>query len=99
MEIGYEEKYDILGIIINNKYEYSHTVEVKPLFVIDIDKNKNIAAMEFVDISKQLKTTPQHIKTAKIKPFIECYEYSCKVGINIELKNGKKEEIWGQVYL
>ena len=99
MEIGYEDKFDVLGIVLEDDYEYDHSIEVKPLFIADIDKENRIVALEIVDVAREFGVTAQHIKTADIKPFVDCKEFCCKVGVRFKFLNGREEEISGGVIL
>lgn len=99
MDIGYEEKFDVLGIVLKDDYEYDHSIEVKPLFIADIDTNNEIVALELVDVARGFGVTSQHIKTADIKPYVKCGEFGCRVGVKFKFLNGREEEIYGGVFL
>ena len=99
MEIGYEEKFDVLGIILKDNYKFKQTLEVEPLFVVDIDKNNKIVAMEIIDIARRFGVTTQHIKSADIKPFVLYKEGLCEVGVDFEFLNGRRERIFGKVVI
>lgn len=99
MEIGYEDKFDVLGIVLEDDYEYDRSIEVKPLFIADIDKKNRIVALEIVDVAREFGVTSQQIKTADIKPFVDCKEFCCKVGVRFKFLNGREEEICGGVIL
>ena len=99
MDIGYEDKMDILGIVLKDDYEYDRSVEVEPLFIADIDKEGDIVALEIIDIARRFGVTGQHIKTADIKTDIENGEYCSHIEVYFEFFNGRKEEIKGSVVL
>lgn len=79
MEVGYEEKFDQLAIILQDDYDYDRSIEVEPGFIIDLDKKNHIVAIEIIDCSMQINKDSQYIKDAKINAFIEVYEYSYKI--------------------
>lgn len=90
MEVGYEEKYDILGIIIPNaKYTVERTVEVDGGFLLDVDKNDNVVQIEIHNICNRIDVSPDYIKRAKVDVYIEPYEFTYV--IIISFNDGEKE--------
>lgn len=86
MEVGYEERYDQLAIILKDDYEYKTSVEVDSNFIIDLDKKNHIVAIEIIDCSIQINKDHEYVKNAKVEVFIEVYEYSYK--IIVDFNNG-----------
>ena len=99
MDIGYEDKMDILGIVLKDDYEYDRSVEVEPLFIADIDKEGDIVALEIIDIARRFGVTGQHIKTADIDVKIETGKHCSYIEVFFKLSNGKKSKITGSVLL
>lgn len=89
MEIGYEKKLDLLGIMLEPDYEYDTSVEVEAGFIIDLDKNNKLVAIEIVGCSKKIDETPDYVEKADIKVFVDVYEFSYK--IIISFNDGEKE--------
>ena len=89
MEIGYEESIDDLGIILLNEYKYDHSIEVKPGFIVDVDKNNKLCSIEILDCSKRINESKEYVKDAKIEVFVEIYEFSYQ--IIISFNDGEKE--------
>lgn len=87
MEIGYEEKFDQLAIILKDDYEYKTSIEVDSNFIIDIDKKNHIVAIEIIDCSLQINKDKKYVKESKIDAFIEFYEYFYK--IIVEFNDGE----------
>lgn len=98
MEWGYEEKYDILGIILKDKFVFDHSVEVKKNFIVDVDKNNEIVQIQIIDWARMFKIPKPQVRLMKIKPKIEKGEYCCKVTVIGRLRE-KEYKISGQVYL
>jgi len=82
MEIGYQEDIDDLAIILTPKYKYDHSVEIDAGFIIDVDKNDKIVAIEVVGCSKQLGVSKKYVKKAKKEVFVEIYDFSYKIIIS-----------------
>lgn len=89
MEVGYEEKFDQLAIILQDDYDYNKSIEVEPGFIIDLDKKNHVVAIEIIDCSKKINQNKNYIKNAKIDAFIEVYEFSYK--IIIDFNNGESQ--------
>lgn len=90
LKIGYEKKYDILGIIIpDKKYKIERTVEVEEGFLLDIDKKDKIVQLELHNVRNRLNVSSDYIKKAKIDVFIEVYDFSYV--IIISFNEGEKE--------
>lgn len=82
MEIGYEEKYDILVLLFKDDYEYKTSIEVDSGFIVDIDKNNQIVGVEIIGCSDKIDKDKKYILNANIKGFIEVYEFSYKIIID-----------------
>lgn len=89
MEIGYEKKLDVLGIMLESDYEYEVSIEIEAGFIIDLDKNNKLVAIEIVGCSEKINETPEYIEKADIKVFVDIYEFSYR--IIISFNNGEKE--------
>ena len=82
MEIGYEKKLDDLAIILEPNYNYKESIEVDKNFIIDVDTNNKLVAIEVINCSKQVGVTPDYIEKAKKEVFVEIYEFSYKIIIS-----------------
>lgn len=91
MEIGYEPKYDQLGIILYDDYEYDNSVEIEAGYIVDLDKNNKIVAIEILDCSQRIEESKKYIENAKIEVFVEIYDFSYK--IIVSFNDGEKEII------
>lgn len=89
MEVGYEEKFDQLAIILQDDYDYNKSIEVESGFIIDLDKKNHIVAIEIIDCSKKINRNKNYIKNAKIDAFIEVYDFSYK--IVVDFNNGESQ--------
>lgn len=89
MEIGYERRLDVLGIILDSDYDYDTSVEVEPGFIIDLDTSGKLVAIEVIDCSKKIGSTKKYVDEANIKVFVEFYEFSYK--IIIDFNDGENE--------
>lgn len=89
MEVGYEEKFDQLAIILQDDYDYDRSVEIEPGFIIDLDKKNHIVAVEIINCSEKINQDKNYIKKAKVNAFIEVYEFSYK--IIIDFNNGENQ--------
>ena len=89
MEVGYEEKFDQLAIILQDDYDYNKSIEVESGFIIDLDKKNRIVAIEIIDCSKKINQNKNYIKKAKIDAFIEVYDFSYK--IVVDFNNGESQ--------
>lgn len=93
MEIGYEEKYDILGILVpENYYQVDKTIEVKKGFLIDVDKNGKIVQIEIHDVSKTINKDKKYIKNANINVYVEAYEFSYLIIVDFNEGEHKIEQ-------
>lgn len=90
MEIGYQEDIDDLAIILTPDYEYKESVEVDMGFIIDLDKNDKIVAIEIIDCSRQIGKSKEYVKKAKKEVFVEIYEFSYRLIVSF---NDGEEEI------
>lgn len=91
MEFGYEEKYDILGIIIpEGKYKVDSTVEVDEGFIIDLDKNNKIVQIEIHSVRDRLDVSSEYIMNSDIDVFVEPYDFSYMI---LVVFNGGEHEI------
>lgn len=91
MEIGYEEQFDQLGIMLTEDYKYDHSVEIESGFIIDLDKKNKLVAIEILDCSKRIEESKNYVKKAKIDVFVEVYDFSYK--IIVSFNDGEKEII------
>lgn len=91
MEIGYEKSIDDLVIILEEDYEYENSVEIDTGFIIDIDKNDKLVAIEILNCSKLIDESKEYVEKSKKDVFVEVYEYSYK--IIISFNDGEKEII------
>ena len=98
MEWGYEEKFDILGIILKDKFEFDHSVEIKENFIIDVDKENEVAQIQIVDWAKMFKIPKPQVRLMKINVDIQGGRYCYKITVKGELRD-EKYEISGEVYL
>ena len=89
MEVGYEESIDDLVIMFQDDYKYKASVEIDPGYIIDLDINDKIVAIEIVGAAKELDVEKEYIKNAKIDAYMEAYEFSYK--IVIEFNDGEKK--------
>lgn len=89
MEIGYEESIDDLVIMFQDDYKYKASVEIDPGYIVDLDVNDKIVAIEIVGAAKELDVEKEYIKNAKIDAYMEAYEFSYK--IVIEFNDGEKK--------
>lgn len=99
MEVGYEEKYDLMGIILKDDYEFKRSEEVKPGLIVDLDEDNKIVVIEILDVSKELGVSKKTVKEAEVSPIVECYDYCCRVGARFFLRNGAVKEIYGGMFL
>ena len=65
MEIGYQKDIDDLVIILTPDYKYDRSVEVDAGFIIDIDKNDKLVAIEVIDCSNQIDASLDYVEKAK----------------------------------
>ena len=98
MEWGYEEKYDVLGIILKEKVDYDHSEEIRENFIVDIDTNFEIAQIQIVDWAKMFKIPKPQVRLMNIDVDIKKGEYCCKVTVKGELR-GENYEISGELFL
>ena len=89
MEIGYQEDIDDLAILLYKDYDYDSSIEVDPGFIVDVDKNNKLVAIEVVGCAEQLGTSKEYVKSAKKEVFVELNEYSYK--IIISFNDGERE--------
>lgn len=91
LEIGYEEKYDILGVLIPEKedYEIENTVEVEAGFLIDVDKNGKIVQLEIHNVCDRINESKKYIKNANINVYVDVYEFSYL--IIVDFNDGEHE--------
>lgn len=82
MEIGYEESVDDLVIMFESDYKYKNSVEISPGYIVDLDVNDKIVAIEIIGVSEELNVDKEYIKKAKIDAYMEMYEYSYKIVID-----------------
>ena len=87
MEWGYEEKYDLLGIILKPDFEYDRTEELKPGFIVDIDKNNEICQIEILDWARTFKIPKPQMISMEFDVDIDCGEFCCKVTVNGKLRD------------
>ena len=71
MEWGYEERFDILVIMLKEKYDFERSVEVMPNFIVDIAKGGEVVAIEIIDWAKQFHIPKPRVNQMKITPNIE----------------------------
>lgn len=90
MEVGYEEKFDDLVILLDKNYKYDRSVEVEAGYIIDIDKKDKLVAIEILDCSKRINRSKKYVKNADIKTFVESYDFSYKIIVSF---NDGEEEI------
>lgn len=89
MEIGYEKQFDDLAIIVGDDYKYDHSIEVDAGFIVDVDENNEIVAIEVIDCSKKINKAKEYIQNAEINVSIKSYKYSYE--ITIDFNNGKEK--------
>lgn len=89
MEIGYQADIDDLAILLVKDYVYDRSEEVTADFIIDIDTEGRLVAIEVVNCSKQLGVSTDYVEKAKKEVFVEVYEFSYK--IIISFNSGEKE--------
>ena len=87
MEVGYEEKFDDLVIMLSDDYEYDRSIEIEAGFIVDVDKKGKLCAIEIVGCSKRINKSKKYIKNAKIEAFVEIYDFSYM--ITIDFNNGE----------
>lgn len=93
MEIGYEEKYDILGILVpENYYQVDKTVEIMEGFLIDVDKNGQIVQIEIHNVSEKINRDKKYIKSANIDVYVEDYEFSYLIVVDFNNNDCKIEQ-------
>ena len=98
MEWGYEEKLDILGIILKEKFVFDHTVEIKKNFIIDVDKENEVAQIQIVDWARMFKIPKPQVRLMDIDVDIKKGKYCYKITVIGKLRE-KTYEISGEVYL
>lgn len=98
-EWGYEEKYDLLGIMMKeySPKDYARSVELKSGFIIDVLKDNTIGAIEILDWSRSCGIRPHQVKNMNISVDIEIREYSVKITVTGEYKD-KKHKFVGYCY-
>lgn len=89
MEIGYEKKFDDLVFILKKDYKFGNSIEVDEGFIIDVDTNNKLVAIEIVNCSDQIGSTKDYVERAKKDVFVEKYEFSYK--IIVSFNDGEKE--------
>lgn len=93
LQIGYEKKYDILGIIIpKKKYKVEKTVEIDAGFLIDVDKEGKIVQIEIHNICNRINEDKKYIQEAKIQVYVDSYEYSYLITIDFNEGEHKIEQ-------
>ena len=90
MEIGYQEDIDDLAIILKDDYQYDSSVEIDPGFIVDVDKQGKLVAIEIVGCSERLNRSKKYVREAKKEVFVEVYDFSYKIIISF---NDGEEEI------
>lgn len=98
MEWGYEEKYDLLGIILKDGFEFDRSEEIEPGFIVDIDKNNEICQIEILDWARGFKIPKPQVRLMKIEPIIEYGEFCCKITVKGTLRE-KEYKISGGLFL
>ena len=98
MEYGYEEKYDLLGIIVKDEFEFAHSLELKSGFIVDIDKDNEICQIQVLGWAQRFQIPKPQVRIMEIEPIIEYGDFCCKVTVRGKL--GVKEyKISGEIYL
>lgn len=100
MEWGYEEKYDLLGIMLKEykKEDYDRSEEVTAGFIVDILKDGSIGAIEILDWSRECGLRPHQVKDMNIDVEIKKGEFSALIIVKGEYK-GKKHSLSGGIFL
>lgn len=98
MEWGYEEKFDILGIIMEDNFKFDHSVEIKKNFIVDVDKNLKICQIQIVDWARMFKIPKPQVRQMDIDVDIKKGEFCCKITVKGKLRD-EKYEISGELYL
>ncbi len=94
LESLYDHSFDVLGIRINNDYEYKTSVELSNDVILDFDKNNVPVALEILNASRFLKISKSnlgHINMIKMKVHIDEKSICLKVSISVNIH--KKEHI------
>ena len=93
LEIGYEEEFDILGILIPEEdYKIENTVEVDAGFLIDVDKQGRIVQIEIHNICNRINENKKYIKSANIDVYVEAYEFSYLIIVDFNEGEHKIEQ-------
>ena len=100
MEWGYEEKYDLLGIILKpyKKDDYDRSEEVKAGFIVDFLKDGDIGAIEILDWGGYCGLRPHQVRGMDIDAKVEKKDGFAKI-IVIGKYNNKDYKIQGRVLL
>lgn len=98
MEWGYEEKLDILGIILKEKFVFDHTVEIKENFVVDVDKNNDIVQIQIVNWARMFGIPKPQVRLMDINVEVKKGEYCCKVTVTGKLREDVYK-VSGEIYL
>ena len=94
LESLYDHSFDVLGIRINNDYEYKTSVELSNDVILDFDKNNVPVALEILNASRFLKISKSHlghINMIKMKVHID--EKSICLKVSIGVNTHKQEQI------
>lgn len=90
LEIGYEKKYDILGILIPEKdYKIEDTIEVEAGFLIDVDKKGKIVQIEIHNVCDRINESKKYIEDANIEVYVDVYDFSYL--ITVDFNDGEKQ--------
>lgn len=88
LESLYDSSFDVLGIRINDDYEYKTSVELSNDVILDFDKNNVPVALEILNASRFLKISKSHldhINMIKMKVHVDDKSICLKgsIGVNI----------------
>ena len=100
MEWGYEEKYDLLGIMLKpyKRDDYDKSEEVKAGFIVDFLKDGNIGAIEILDWGRYCGLRPHQVKKMEIDAKIERKEGFMKIIVTGKYNN-KDYKMQGRVLI
>lgn len=88
MQIGYEKKYDILVIMLEDDYDFGRTTEIEAGFLIDLDKTGKLVAIEIHHCSNRINSLRKYVEDATVDVNIEELDYSYI--IEIKFNEGEK---------
>ena len=99
IECGYEENFDLLGVLFKDPYTLKKSIEIGKDYIVDIDKKDEMASLQVVNFSEKVKLSKKTISESKIDVDLDVGEFLGVIYIRVTTKDGETEELQIKVYL